>query len=132
MKKPRYADYRGYPVDGLHHAMRDWANAQSKPDLIVEIVFNDDSVYTDRFSPCTKEVEYWAGHENNGYYSVEVDVGNKWNWCGEDLGIVEIRKRELESAQKFGFKSLKVFKEAVVKPESEPKRKSKVFYHEVY
>ena len=86
MKKPRYKN-NGYPIDGLHHDMRDWANAQSKPDLIVEIVFNDDSFYTDRFPPAQREVLYWAGHENNGYYSVNVDVGNKWIWRGEALGL---------------------------------------------
>ena len=111
MKKPRYADYRGYPMDGFHHDMKDWAFAQSKPDLIVEIIFNDDSFYTDRFPPAQREEKYWAGHENNGYYGVQVDVGNKWDWRGEALGITEIRKLELEIAQQLGFKSLRVFKE---------------------
>lgn len=132
MKKPQYKDYRGHPIDGLHHAMRDWANSQSKPDLIVEIVFNDGSFYTDRFPPAQREELYWCGHDNNGYYSVNVDVGNKWYWCGEVLGIAEIRKLELESAERFGFKSFKVFKEKVdIEPKPKPKPKGKVYYHEV-
>lgn len=112
LKKPRYSNYRGHPIDGLHHDMRDWAFAQSKPDLISEIIFEDGSVCIDRYPPAQREVLYWAGHENNGYYGVQVDVGNRWLFGTEPLGLAEIRKLETELANKAGVvKSIRVFKE---------------------
>ena len=114
MKKPRYSNYRGHPIDGLHHDMKDWAFAQSKPDLISEIIFEDGSVVIDRYPPAQREVLYWAGHENNGHYSVNVDVGNRWLYCGDSLGVTQIRELETELAKKAGaVKSIRVFKEKV-------------------
>ena len=135
MKKPRYADYRGHPVDGFHHDMKDWAFAQSKPDLISEIIFEDGSVCTDRYSPAQREEKYWCGHENNGYYGVQVDVGNRWMFGTEPLGLAEIRKLETELANKAGaVKSICVYKdvsEVEPKPKGKGKGKGKVYYHEV-
>lgn len=57
MKKPVAS--RFMTADGMHNAMRQWANEQQKKELQVTVKFSDsDDVFKETFVRAKKEVEY--------------------------------------------------------------------------
>lgn len=74
MLKPQAKNF--HTNDGMHAAMRDWANAQAKPEMEVVLIFSDrrdeDDVFRDSFKRVQKEVAYKT--PDGETYTVGVDT----------------------------------------------------------
>ena len=91
--KPKASQF--LTADGIHNAMRQWAAAQKRPSLKVQVTYSDqrdeNDVYTDTFQPATKEVFYRLadGHE---LYTQAVDTPLYECWLSDE----PINQRELK------------------------------------
>ena len=78
----------------IHFAMESYSKSLRCTDLIMKTTFEDGGELIEIFEPAQKEVFYRVKFEDNEQYSVLVDIKNKFNYNGENLGKNSILKRE--------------------------------------
>lgn len=99
MLKPQAKNF--HTNDGMHAAMRDWANAQAKPEMQVTVIYDDSpDPFVDVFERVTKEVKYKT--LDGEIYTVSVDTGkfvNSYMLAAEgELTASELKKAFAEWA----------------------------------
>lgn len=100
MIKPQAKNF--HTNDGMHAAMREWANAQAKAALQVTILYDDsDDPFVDTFERVKKEVTYKT--LDGEIYTVEVDTGKFINSymlaADSELTAAELKKAFAEWAR---------------------------------
>ena len=96
MNKPTQNDLNKLlTCNQVHSTMQQWAKSQQQKSLFIKTVFNDGTFLVEEFEPAQKEVFYCVKWQDDGQYSVMVDIPNKYNYQKEaSIGKSSIIKRE--------------------------------------
>lgn len=79
----------------IHSVMEQWAREQQQKSLFIKTMFSDGTYLIEEYEPAQKEVFYRVKFDDNGQYSVMVDIPNKYDYQKEvSLGKSSIIKRE--------------------------------------